>query len=412
MLLNQARAQHYMRRHRLDALVATSPPNITYFSDAYSWLDRQFKEYMVRPGAAADLLPSFALLPLEGEPGLVVSALLAVNTRGLWVKDVRPYGDPGFDRSLPAQVLEAELAAFARRLDRPAPGAVEVLVELLAERGLAGARIGVELEGLPTATVRALRSALPGAVLVDCANLIRLVRMVKSPEEVARLEAAARLAEAAALASLAGARPGLSFLELSAAFRSRVAQGGADLDHFAYGPRGLGIATEPDYLLTEDEVMYVDFGCVCRNYCSDSGLTLALRPLSPELGRRYAALHECLEAGVEAMRPGARASQVQRAMRRCLAGQGITASFPHGHGVGLEVRDYPVLVPDTGLRVADGCVDEAADLPVEEGMVLNLEAMIFMPGVASLHLEKSFVVEAQTTRPLVQQDRRAPLVTG
>jgi hypothetical protein len=45
-------------------------------------------------------------------------------------------------------------------------------------------------------------------------------------------------------------------------------------------------------------------------------------------------------------------------------------------------------------------------------MVLNLEAMIFMPGTASLHLEKSFVVEEAHTRPLVPQDRREPLVPG
>ena len=75
-------------------------------------------------------------------------------------------------------------------------------------------------------------------------------------------------------------------------------------------------------------------------------------------------------------------------------------------------RSYPVLVPDTGLPIADDCVDEPADLPIEEGMVLNLEAMIFMPGVGSLHIEKSFVVEGTQTRSLVPQDRRQPLVPG
>lgn len=413
MLFNQSRARAYMQRLGLDALVATSPCNLTYFSDWSSWLDRQFKEYMVRPGASSDLLQSYAVFPLEGAPALALSSLMAVNAQGLWVKDVRGYGDPGFDLSLPVQPLQEPLEYFHQLLSRPArEKAVEVLLDILAERSLTRGRIGVELEGLPAGVVQALRAGLPGAQVVDCSNLIRLVRMVKSPEELARLGKAAQLAEEAALASLAQARVGCSFLELTRHFRSQVAQGGADLDHFAYGPRGLGIATEPEHVLAEDDVMYVDFGCVYRNYCSDSGLTLALRPLNAELGRRYAALHQCLEMGVEAMRPGARASQVQRAMRRYLAGQGITASFPHGHGVGLEVRDYPVLVPDTGLRIVDQCVDEPADLPIEEGMVLNLEAMIFMPAVGSLHLEKSLVVEAARTRPLAPQDRRQALVPG
>ena len=413
MLFNQSRARAYMQRHGLDALVATSPFNLTYFTDAYCWLDRLFKEYMVRPGASSNLFQSYAVFPLEGEPALVVSSLMAVNARGLWVKDVRGYGDPGFDRSLPAQPVAGELDYFVRFFSQPVrEQAVQVLLDILAERGLVRGRIGLELEGLPAGAVQALRAGLPNAQVDDCTNLIRLVRMVKSPEELTRLEQAAQLAEDAALASLAQARVGGSFLDLTRHFRSQIAQGEADLDHFAYGPRGLGIATEPEYLLTEDDVMYVDFGCVYRNYCSDSGLTLALRPLSPELGRRYAALHQCLEAGVQTMRPGTRASQVQRAMMDHLVGEGITASFPHGHGVGLEVRDYPVLVPDTGLRIADQCVDEPADLPLEEGMMLNLEAMIFMPAVGSLHVEKSFVIEAARTRPLVPQDRRQALVPG
>ena len=411
MLFNQDRARQFMQRCGLDALVATSPVNLTYFTDWYCWLDRQFKEYMVKPGGASDLFQNYALFPLSGAPALVVSSLMGVNARGLWVKDVRGYGDPGFDRSLPAQPLEVSLDYFQRLFAAPPnEQAVQALLDVLAERGLSKGRIGVELEGLPAGAVQALRAGLPQAQIADCTNLIRLLRMVKSSEEVARLERAAQLAEEAALASLALARAGQSLLDLSAQFRRQLAQGGADLDHFAYSPRGLGIATEPEYVLSADDVLYVDFGCAHRNYCSDSGLTLALRPLSPELSRRYAALHQCLEAGLEAMRPGARASQVQRAMRRSLAGQGITASYPHGHGVGLEVRDYPVLSPDTGLRIADQCVDEPADLPVEEGMVLNLEAMIFMPGVGSLHLEKSFVVEAAQTRPLIPQDRRQPLV--
>ncbi|MBI2502292.1 MAG: M24 family metallopeptidase [Candidatus Latescibacteria bacterium] len=156
--------------------------------------------------------------------------------------------------------------------------------------------------------------------------------MVKSEEEIARLARAAQIAEEAARVSLSQAGPGKSFLELSRLFRSEVARQGADLDHFAYSPRGLGIATEPDYLLAADEVMYVDFGCVFGNYCSDSGLTLALRPLEGELRRRYAALRQGLEAGVAAMRPGARASQVHWAMKDYLKVEGITASFPHGHG--------------------------------------------------------------------------------
>ncbi|MBI4233124.1 MAG: aminopeptidase P family protein, partial [Chloroflexi bacterium] len=136
----------------------------------------------------------------------------------------------------------------------------------------------------------------------------------------------------------------------------------------------------------------------------------ALQP-TPRCGV-HAALRACVEEGIAAMRPGARSSAVHHAMKEFLKKEGITASFPHGHGVGLEIRDYPVLVPDTGLRVQDECVDEPADLPLEQGMVLNLEAMIFMRGAGSLHLEQSFVVGERETRPLIPQDRHQAFVPG
>ena len=45
-------------------------------------------------------------------------------------------------------------------------------------------------------------------------------------------------------------------------------------------------------------------------------------------------------------------------------------------------------------------------------MVLNLEAPLFMPGVGSLHIEQSYVVTPQGSRPLVDQERRQHVVIG
>jgi Xaa-Pro aminopeptidase len=87
----------------------------------------------------------------------------------------------------------------------------------------------------------------------------------------------------------------------------------------------------------------------------------------------------------------------------------ITASFPHGHGLGLEVRDYPIIVADNEKRIRDDCVDVSSDLPLESDMVINLEAMIAMPGTGSLHIEQSFVVTPEGSRLLAPQDRTGPI---
>lgn len=413
MLFNKPRAQEYMRRCGVDVLIATSPVNITYFSDYRCWIDPLFKAYMMVPGSPSDPDPTaaYALFPLAGEPALVVSPTFAVNASDLWVKDIHIFGNHGLDDSLPLPLLSTEAQRIFDILHKVQGNATptDALLSVLKERGLTDGRIGIEVEGLSPTAEAAIEAGLPNAQIKDCSNLIRLIRMVKTEDELSRLTRSAEINETAAMAALAVARPGQPIADVVQYYRQQIAEAGADFDHFAFGMRGLGLATEPNYLLTDDDILYVDFGCIYEGCFSDSGTTLAMHDPSATLIERHSALQACVEAGVEEMTPGSRASAAQAAMWETLNVHGITASSPHGHGLGLEVRDYPIIVANNGQRIYDDCVDLPSDLPLETDMVLNLEAMISMPGIGSLHIEKSFVVTPKGSRPLIPQNRTRPV---
>jgi len=416
VLFNKTRAQEYMRRCDVDVLVATSPVNITYFSDYRCWIDPLFKAYMMVPGAPSDPDPTaaYAIFPLAGEPALVASPTFAVNASDLWVKDLHIFGNHGLDDSLPiGDLSDAEQRIFDV-LHRPQDNATptDALLSVLTARGLTDARIGIEMEGLSPRAKDAIEAGLPKAQIKDCSNLIRLIRMVKTEDELSRLIRSAEISETAAMEALALARPGQPITDVVQHYRQQIAKAGADFDHFAFGVRGLGLATEPNYILTDEDILYVDFGCIYEGAFSDSGTTLAMREPSATLIERHRALQECVAAGVEEMTPGTKASAAQAAMWETLNAHGITASSPHGHGLGLEVRDYPIIVADNGQRIQDDCVDVASDLPLEVDMVLNLEAMISMPGIGSLHIEKSFLVTPSGSCPLIPQDRTRPVQPG
>jgi Xaa-Pro dipeptidase len=151
---------------------------------------------------------------------------------------------------------------------------------------------------------------------------------------------------------------------------------------------------------------------VCDHYFSDTAATLAVNGISPLLLEKYKALRSCMDAGASMMRPGIKSSQIQAAMIEALREHGITASFPHGHGIGMEIRDYPIIVPDNGLRIQDDCVNIASDLPMEEGMVNNLEACVFLPMVGAVTIEESLVVGPNGVQKLVPQDRRFPFAAS
>ncbi len=395
MLFNQARARECMDAAGLDALIACTPVNITAFSDFTLWLDPLFREYMVQPGAPGHRMQRYALFPRAGPPALVVEAMMAVNAADLWVRELVAFGAPTIEeREPPAEPQTWRDVRQVQARAAQAASPTDALLQLLRGHGLQSARLGVELEELPTAHLRTLRAGLPGAQVLDCSNLLRYIRAVKTGDEIGRLRRAAQINEAAATASLAEAAPGVSLAQLSRSYRAQVAQAGADFDHFALGIDGVGIATEPAHQLADGAVMYVDFGCRWRSCYSDSGLTLALGPLSAALQRRYDALRACIDAGVALLRPGRRASQAHAAMQRVIDDSEIRVAAPHGHGLGLEVRDYPVIVADNGLHLRDDCIDLPADLPLEASMVVNLEASSFLAGEASLHIEETFLITA------------------
>ena len=344
MLFNQARARACMDDLGLDALIACTPVNITGFSDFTLWLDPLFREYMVQPGASGHRMQRYALFPRNGPPALVVEPMMAVNAADLWVRELVAFGAPTIEEC--AQAIDPEAWQGIRQVQARATHAAsptDALLQLLRRRGLQDARLGAELEELPAAHRQTLRTGLPQAQLRDCSNLLRYLRAVKTEDEIGRLRRAAEISEAAAMASLAGAAPGVSLQQLSRSYRAQVAQAGADFDHFALGIDGVGIASETAHRLADGAIMYVDFGCRWRSCYSDSGLTLALGPLSPALQRRYAALRACIDAGAAMLRPGLRASRAHAAMQRVIERSEISrccAPWPWPRAGSARLSDY------------------------------------------------------------------------
>jgi Xaa-Pro aminopeptidase len=411
VLLHKTRALEYLQRCELAAVIATSATHITYLTDYQYWGDKVVRGYMSRPGATSGLgTENYAVLTAGGAGALIVPPLLMPETEVSWVNEVRTFGNPRVDDSLVPAHMPPQAQLWFDRLHGPqAASPVEALIGLLRGWGLGQARLGLELEGLPPAARAALQDALPNATILDCSNLLRLIRAVKSPEEIRRISRATLIAEQAAQASLALAAPGRRLPEFVAAFRADIGQQGADFDHFIFGVHGLGVGEFSNYRLQAGDALLVDYGCRFQHYVSDSGLTLSLGDPPPALADRYAALYDGLQAGVAQLRPGVPASAVRGAMRARLAEHGITTCNAHGHSFGLEVRDYPIIVDDTGLRLKDDCIDLPADLPLEADMVINLETPLYLSGAASLHLEQTFLVTPDGGQLLVPLERRQPL---
>ncbi|MBA8910568.1 MULTISPECIES: M24 family metallopeptidase [Aminobacter] len=411
MLYNRERAIKYMKEAGVSAIIATSPKSITYFS-GYSWpLESSMRQYMFTPEASSELMFSgFVLIPAEGEPTLILGSRFAMNSDDVWIRDVRLFGGNfPFDLSMSPAGFVGKAGEVMR--GNSYETAAEALVAVMRERGLAdGSRIGVEIEGMGDSGRLALAGLLPDATLLDCTKLIRLVRMVKTDAEIDRMRTAINIAERAATAAIEQAQPDGTLEAIEREYRIRLGEHCADFAAVQLAAGGVGLTTQPTYAPSRSEVVFTDWCAIYRNYWADIGMSFMFEA-PPELVRtKDAALKECVAAGGRALRPGVRSSEVFRAMCDALAKGGIEGNEPQGHGIGLDVREYPIIVPDCGGRIVDDCIDVSADFPLEENMVINLEIGHFLPAIGAIQNEQSFIVRSGGGELLIPYSRRSPVL--
>jgi Xaa-Pro aminopeptidase len=411
ILTNRDRADAFMDDARVDAIVGASQANVYYLSGYRCWLEPLMRDWMIRPGASSrPAQESFAVLTREGGVHLVVGATFVADAISTWATDIRCWGTVAYDADLPRRPAASDIARYHDAQRSPSgQDAVEALVATLRAVGLADSRVGIDREGMHDEAVASLRRALPRADFRDCSWLMRLVRMVKGARELRALSSAAAINECSGVSAARMARPGLSTGALARSFRVAVATAGAEFDHCVAAVDGFALSSYADHELAADSIFAFDYGCNVDGYFADAGVTVALRDM-PDVSARYKLLREAIcEVGLRAMRPGMPASSVHGAMDNFLRNHHVTSCFPHGHGLGLELRDLPILVPDMGRRIKDECVDVSSDIPLECGMVVNLEATIFAPGTAGVEVEITALVGEEEATPLVPQRREEPI---
>ena len=397
-----------MRRCELDALLLALPVSVRYATEHESSFEMVFRDHMLSTaGRMGRPFRSFAVISANGDRALVAHAAIAVTSYRGWEGALEVYGGAGFDDAVVDDV-PAEMRLLARRLASPTAERTPIEAAAAAISTVApdARRVGVELDGLEPGELDQLARAFgaPRPELPDASVLVRLIRMVKSGDQVARLKHAAEVAEVGLDALIDTAAPGVDALSLADRLRAIAGEHGADFEHFAIDPRGLGIAMG-SHVFDEQDVTMLDIGCRFRGCVSDSGVTLALAAPSAEVEEEYAALVASIESGADRLRPGEHVVDIHRAMRAAVDRTAGASSRPQGHGLGQEPKELPLIDAVEGARLRDECIDVDANLPLEEGMVINLEIPLDVPGSRSFQIEKTFLITADGARPIVPQDR-------
>jgi Xaa-Pro dipeptidase len=333
--------------HSLNCLALVPGANLFYLTGVQKFLSER---------------PIVAFLPVENVPILLLPAFEAA----------------GLEK---AMTFEARFYTYTDE-----QGYAGALARACRELNLGGARLGVEYLTMRVLERQIIAEAAPNVRFENADGLMTTLRVRKDATEVEAMTKAARINEQAFRHLMQVIRPGQTEKQLATAYQIAAWQAGAE--GFAFdplivaGPNAASAHSYPsDRPIRDGELVVVDCGVRYGGYCSDITRTLAVGSVSAEWAHIYETVRRANEAGRAFARPGVTAQEVDRVTRKVIREAGYGEYFTHrtGHGLGLEVHEFPYIV-------------EGSDLILQSGMVFTVEPGIYIPGLGGVRIEDNVLL--------------------
>jgi Xaa-Pro dipeptidase len=269
------------------------------------------------------------------------------------------------------------------------------LLAILEEKKLKGARVGIELRtfGLTADKYELVRRRLEGwCDLVDASHVVRALRLVKSPAEIAYVRRSAELADQALEAMLSATKPGAFEGDIAAAGAVPILAGGGDPPPsgpvLGSGDRALLVRSATGFRhLDAVDQLTMEFAASYRHYCACLMRTVAVGKPNERQRRMFDVTRDALRAMTEAAKPGRPLGEIDDAHRRVYdaAGFGAARMAACGYSLGALYRPTWMDVPPM--------LYSGNPTPAAPGMVLFLHAILVdAPSNLAMSLGHTIVV--------------------
>jgi Xaa-Pro aminopeptidase len=266
-------------------------------------------------------------------------------------------------------------------------------------------RANVETETREARFIKKFKEQYPGHTYLRSQPILKRLRAVKEPEEIALIQQACDITEKGFKRILGFVKPGVWEYEIEAEFTHEFIRNRAD--GFAYTPiiASGNNANVLHYILNnkeckEDELILMDVGAAYANYSSDM---TRMVPVSGKFTERqkevYNAVLRIKDAAAKMLVPGTIWAEYQdkvgRMMEKELIGLSLLTEedvknedtkwpaykkyFMHGtsHHMGLDTHDYGILTE-----------------PMQAGMVFTVEPGIYIPEEGfGIRIEDDYVIQ-------------------
>jgi Xaa-Pro aminopeptidase len=274
------------------------------------------------------------------------------------------------------EVQTMPIASFSSPVDGE-----EFLGEQLKKMGVNG----LAFDGQTTlySTWQKWQDKLGGIELSPSPDLFTALRLVKSEAEIATIRKACALADACFTNVQRMIQPGVSEYDIALDIEFFFRRQGADIAFpsiVVSGERSARPHGKPsEKVLEVGDFVTMDFGARVEGYNSDITRTVVVGAATPRHEEVYNLVLKSQLAAIDAIRPGERASDVDRKSREALGD--LAQYFTHGLGHGLGR-----LVHDTGRMNA------TSEDVFEPGQIWTVEPGVYIPGFGGVRIEDDVLV--------------------
>lgn len=218
----------------------------------------------------------------------------------------------------------------------------------------------------------------------------------KQRSEIERIAAAQALTDDVFARLLEYLRPGVTERQVAAEIVYLHLQAGADRMSFepivASGPNGAFPHGRPGSRVLRDcEPVVIDMGCYLDGYASDMTRTVHIGPATNEFAETYKVVLEAQQLAIGIARSGLRADELDGVARAFLVDAGLGDYFVHslGHGLGLDVHEWPRIGRNSEYVLPDSCV-------------VTIEPGVYLPGKWGIRIEDIVVLSPEGCRNLTR----------
>jgi Xaa-Pro aminopeptidase len=251
---------------------------------------------------------------------------------------------------------------------------IDGLKSVLGSKRKVAAELGPQSRlTMPAGDFMRIQKALGDVEFVDGNDLMMAFRVVKSPGEIERIQVAATATSEAFRDLPATARKGHSLYEIAQNLKVGILERGAEDVPYVIAVAGQGgypcVNLAPDHRpLQPGDVFVIDVAARYDSYYCDFDRDFVVGEPTPEVQANHRLLWDATEAGIQAVKPGVRMSDVWRAMAEVLGVEKVrsTGMGRMGHSVGLRMCEEPSLGEHDHTVIQENMV-----LTIEPGIVLK-----------------------------------------